>query len=64
MAWTSYKTSFSNKQYLVSNSWKCDKSPEGAHHWMIDHKQMSCRYCNDSRQVDNTGPALPVPLIE
>ena len=28
-----------NKEYLDSGSWKCDKSPSGAHHWIISQNQ-------------------------
>jgi hypothetical protein len=42
------------KEYVASGSWKCDKSPSGAHHWIIEHNQMTCRHCNNSRQITNT----------
>ncbi len=41
-----------NKEFITSDRWKCDKSPGGAHYWMIHQYQMTCRYCNQSKQVN------------
>ena len=42
---------FAEKVYFESGSWKCEKSPSGAHHWFIIHFEMTCRYCGLSKQV-------------
>ncbi len=41
----------SNQEYLDSGKWKCDKSPGGAHHWIIKYDQMTCKYCTQTRQI-------------
>ena len=40
-----------NKEYIDSGRWKCNKSPSGAHYWIIIHDQMKCKHCNEHRQV-------------
>ena len=40
-----------DKEYIDSGSWKCDKSPSGAHHWIINEDQMECKYCKENRRV-------------
>ncbi len=44
-------TTSSNQEYLDSGKWKCDKSPRGAHHWIIKYDQMTCKYCAQTRQI-------------
>jgi hypothetical protein len=36
-------------QYFESETWKCGKSPAGAHHWIINGKMMRCKYCHEER---------------
>ncbi len=43
-----------NKEFITSDRWKCDKSPSGAHYWLVQCYQMTCKYCNCSKTV-NTG---------
>ena len=31
-------------EYLKGNSWRCSKSPTGAHHWIVGN-QIVCKYC-------------------
>jgi len=31
-------------EYLEGNSWRCSKSPTGAHHWIVGN-QIVCKYC-------------------
>ncbi len=45
-----------NKEYFDSLRWKCDKSPSGAHHWIIKYDQMTCKYCREIRQVATPSP--------
>ena len=40
------------KQYLESESWKCDKSPSGAHHWIIGGLEQTCKFCGEVREVN------------
>jgi hypothetical protein len=40
-----------NKEFIESDRWKCDKSPSGAHHWIIHSYDMTCKYCSSSKQV-------------
>ncbi|MDD5704151.1 MAG: hypothetical protein PHU23_19125 [Dehalococcoidales bacterium] len=42
------------KEYIDSGSWKCSQSPSGAHHWIIEHNQMTCKHCQNIRQLTNT----------
>jgi hypothetical protein len=48
------------KDYLESDSWKCDKSPSGAHFWIIGpitYKNgmviiyEKCKFCSKERSV-------------
>jgi hypothetical protein len=41
-----------NHEFLVSDRWKCSKSSSGAHHWLIEGGQMTCRYCELNKPVD------------
>jgi hypothetical protein len=50
-----------DREYISSDRWKCAKSPSGAHHWIIQNYQMTCRYCNDVKQAGTTNPGLPAP---
>lgn len=45
-----------NKEFISSNRWKCEKSPSGAHHWMILSYEMTCKYCNDRKSVNTIPP--------
>lgn len=42
------------KKYLVSDTWKCGRSPTGAHHWIVDHEGSGlfglCKYCGEWRK--------------
>ena len=53
-----------NKEYIESGRWKCDKSPGGAHHWIIGNHQMTCKYCNCSKQADTSGPGWSKPEVK
>jgi hypothetical protein len=55
-----------NKAYLNSERWKCDKSPSGAHHWIISQGQMNCKYCCENRLVQehNSHSAIHSGAIE
>jgi hypothetical protein len=50
-----------DKEYLISGRWKCEKSPSGAHHWMVARYEMTCRYCNDNRQMNDTRLGVAKP---
>lgn len=39
-------------EYLKGDSWKCDRSPSGAHHWVIG-SQTICKYCLKVKQRQN-----------
>jgi len=52
-----------NKEYIESSRWKCDKSPSGAHHWIVSNHQMTCKYCNCNKQADITGPGWSKPEV-
>lgn len=38
-------------EYLKGGSWKCGKSPNGAHYWIVGN-QMICKYCLMVRQSE------------
>jgi hypothetical protein len=44
-----------NKEFIASDRWKCEKSPSGAHYWMIDHRQMTCKHCSSIKQIESLG---------
>jgi hypothetical protein len=52
------------KEYVASGVWKCDKSPSGAHHWIIDRTLMTCRYCNNCKQMTSTNPGCYQPYAK
>jgi hypothetical protein len=44
-----------NKEYFSSDRWKCQKSPSGAHFWIIIAYEMTCKYCKNNKSL-NTNP--------
>jgi hypothetical protein len=42
-----------NQSYMASDRWKCSRSPSGAHHWIIQSSQMTCKYCDLSKPMDS-----------
>ncbi len=44
--------SLEDKEYLASGRWKCNTSPGGAHHWIVDYDHMTCKYCHSTKSVD------------
>jgi hypothetical protein len=40
-----------NKEYFNSGGWKCDKSPGGAHYWIVSEGHMTCKHCMENRLV-------------
>jgi hypothetical protein len=41
-----------NHEFVASDRWKCGKSPSGAHHWIIQKNQMTCKYCELIKSLD------------
>lgn len=41
-----------DQEFVASDRWKCDRSPSGAHYWLIQSGQMTCKYCDFSKSVD------------
>ena len=39
----------SHAQYVESETWKCNKSPTVAHHWIINGNMMKCKYCHEEK---------------
>ena len=44
-------TAHADKIYYKSGRWKCDKSPSGAHYWLVRTHDMECKYCHEVRQL-------------
>jgi hypothetical protein len=42
-----------DKEFITSERWKCDKSPSGAHYWMIHGYEMTCKYCACNKSINN-----------
>jgi hypothetical protein len=40
-----------DQEFFSSERWKCNKSPSGAHYWIINIDSMTCKFCNDSKPV-------------
>lgn len=38
------------EEYVANETWKCPKSPSGAHYWTIKNKQ-ECKYCGEKKQI-------------
>jgi hypothetical protein len=45
-------------EFITSERWKCEISPSGAHHWIIQAYQMTCRHCHYTKDVNNTSYGL------
>lgn len=53
-----YKNYLTHEAYLVSDVWKCDKSPTNAHHWvqititteLAKEGWFVCKYCGEVRK--------------
>ena len=39
-------------------SWYCQKSPTGAHHWMITAHEGRCKYCRAVQEVPTSAPGV------
>jgi len=50
-----------DKEFIASNRWKCEKSQTGAHYWVIQCYQMTCKYCHHIKQVSDTGSDSKIP---
>jgi hypothetical protein len=48
-----YINSYYYNQYLSGNSWKCEKSPTGAHNFSGDNNKITCKYCGITRNTEN-----------
>jgi hypothetical protein len=53
-----------NKEYIASDRWKCEKSPSGAHYWIIQSYQMTCKYCSYHKEVNPVSAVLPKPEVK
>ena len=49
--WQRWNPKINDKTYLESGRWKCEKSPSGAHHWIIKDGKTKCKYCLSIRQL-------------
>ncbi len=58
MGYSSMKIS-ENREYIESDRWRCNKSPSGAHHWIIHSQEMTCKYCDLSKQINSASSAWP-----
>jgi hypothetical protein len=45
-----------NKEYISSDRWKCEKSPTGAHHWIVHTYEATCKYCDQSKSTNIIPP--------
>jgi hypothetical protein len=52
-----------DREYLSSGRWKCDKSPSGAHYWIIHTYQMTCKYCDERKLASATNFNWPKPEL-
>jgi hypothetical protein len=52
-----------DKEYLSSGRWKCEKSPSGAHFWIIHIYQMTCKYCGEKKLTSATSYNWPKPEL-
>jgi hypothetical protein len=50
-----------NQEFIASARWRCEKSPGGAHHWIINGYQMTCKYCNMTKPVNANPQQLSRP---
>jgi hypothetical protein len=41
-----------DKEFITSDRWKCEKSESGAHFWIIQSYEMTCKYCHNTKQVN------------
>lgn len=48
-----------DKEFLGSERWKCEKSPSGAHHWIVYSNNQTCRYCKLNKIENAFRPGYP-----
>ncbi len=48
-------------EYLKGGSWKCNKSPTQAHHWIV-RSQITCKYCLQVKPLKLPDPGVVAPL--
>jgi len=53
-----------DKEFIISERWKCEKSPSGAHHWIISNHNMICKHCSMCKELDNNRFGRTVPIKE
>jgi hypothetical protein len=53
-----------NQEFIASERWKCNQSPSGAHHWIIDYLRMTCKYCNSSKPVNTNSFGWSKPEVK
>ena len=44
-------------QYIAGQSWKCEKSPTGAHNWLVVTGKQTCKHCGMVKIIERTVPA-------
>lgn len=53
------KISRGDKAYMESGSWKCKKSPTGAHHWIgVYGNLFRCRWCHKKHKFGIEIPGI------
>jgi hypothetical protein len=53
-----------NREFIHSDRWRCEKSPGGAHYWIVHNFEMTCRYCNSRKETDGAGVGWPKPGLK
>ncbi|GEM_PF-3264839 len=38
--------------------WYCQKSPSGAHHWMVAGQKSRCKYCQAEQEMSTSMPTV------
>jgi len=46
------------RAYVESGDWRCDKSPTGAHHWIISNGTQRCVYCGCTKSLKPLPPVI------
>lgn len=40
------------QNYIAKGEWKCEPSPSGAHHWIIENAIQTCKHCLQSKILE------------
>ena len=60
----SFMKASADREYIASGRWKCNKSPNGSHFWIIHGYKMTCKYCENVKPVNTDCLGWSAPEVK